>query len=649
MRTGAHSNKRNNSTPFVPTVQTQLQSRPWAEPTEAIADQIEAPELQKEPEERERFGHDLANIPIFAPAPETESADLPPIQAKFNDFITDSHPVAIADQIEAPELQQEPEDRERFGHNLANIPIFAPAAPPEEGEPPPIQTKGMTIGAPGDKYEQEADRVARKVVSEINRPVAQRVSEETELPSPGVISQDYSFLGRRKQSDGMVTTFGGEVQGKEAIASGEASSELTSAINTARGGGQPLDAGLQQSMGQAMKADFSRVRVHTDAQSDRLNQSLQAKAFTTGQDVFFRQGAYQPGSRAGQELIAHELTHVVQQNGQGGQADGEKADVAKKSDSKAVIQRMGSTFSPFSGGVKQAYRLTGLTLDTLFEQGLQYAQGGTKGNSVNLEKMISDSGGGSAPGEPQDITDIKQYDAGLVRANNQPNVATAMHAINHNFANPASTNLRPENIFMGSARSNTKEHFNKVELPIRNSMKRLTTGNAKKYEVNITTNPPTPLTSNPAILAWDNVGLDIPGVERLASPLIGAQAAPLPNVTHVLDTRKLATVTEPWPKMIQYQVTPNYTYQAHPKFPKFLLDNIQDAQNLVDAANLQPIPRPNQTEIDNEVWAINRLKAVGNNLFPETFTCSATYWFPTYDAAMPWKISSESDSYDAEV
>ena len=64
-----------------------------------------------------------------------------------------------------------------------------------------------------------------------------------------------------------------------------------------------------------MGADFSGVRVHTDTQSDQLNRSIQAKAFTTGQDVFFRSGEYNPGSKGGQELIAHELTHVVQQNG----------------------------------------------------------------------------------------------------------------------------------------------------------------------------------------------------------------------------------------------------------------------------------------------------------------------------------------------
>ncbi|MGA7931951.1 MAG: DUF4157 domain-containing protein [Kovacikia sp.] len=77
-----------------------------------------------------------------------------------------------------------------------------------------------------------------------------------------------------------------------------------------------MDSGLQRKLGQAMGADFSGVKVHTDNQADQLSRSIQAKAFTTGQDVFFRHGAYQPGSRRGQELIAHELTHVVQQNPQ---------------------------------------------------------------------------------------------------------------------------------------------------------------------------------------------------------------------------------------------------------------------------------------------------------------------------------------------
>ncbi len=167
---------------------------------------------------------------------------------------------------------------------------------------PPIQTK-LTIGAPGDRYEQEADTIARKVVSQINSPTAQA------KPATKVLQRQP--IGR----DITVSPFAGMVQGKEAIAGGPASQDLESSINRAKGGGQPLDAGLQQSMGQAMGADFSGVRVHTDGTSNQLNQSIQAKAFTTGQDVFFKQGQYNPGSKGGQELIAHELTHVVQQKG----------------------------------------------------------------------------------------------------------------------------------------------------------------------------------------------------------------------------------------------------------------------------------------------------------------------------------------------
>ncbi len=100
--------------------------------------------------------------------------------------------------------------------------------------------------------------------------------------------------------------------------SGDESFELddptTQRINQARGGGQSLGEQTQQQMGQSMGYDFSNVQVHTSAEADNLNQDLGARAFTTGNDVFFKQGEYDPGSSGGQELLAHELTHVVQQN-----------------------------------------------------------------------------------------------------------------------------------------------------------------------------------------------------------------------------------------------------------------------------------------------------------------------------------------------
>ncbi|MCF4969137.1 eCIS core domain-containing protein [Nostoc sp. CMAA1605] len=177
-----------------------------------------------------------------------------------------------------PEEKKESPGTQGYKSQMPEFAIFNPA-----GEQSPVQTK-LAIGAPGDKYEQEADRTAKLVVQRINAPAIARSTSE---PS---------------------------IQRRGGLEGGEASTDLESAINSARSGGQPLDAGLQAKMSTAMGADFSGVRVHTDAQSDQLNRSIQAKAFTTGQDVFFRQGEYQPGSRGGQELIAHELTHVVQQN-----------------------------------------------------------------------------------------------------------------------------------------------------------------------------------------------------------------------------------------------------------------------------------------------------------------------------------------------
>ncbi|MHC0068289.1 eCIS core domain-containing protein [Nostoc sp. UIC 10890] len=194
----------------------------------------------------------------------------------------------------------------RFGHNIANIPLRRPDSAP------PIQAK-LTIGQPGDKYEQEADDTARRVVQRIHQQSSQpvqreAVTEEKELQTkPADNIQRQSSEEEELQMMPMV----------QCVADGgmAASAEVEAGIQSARGSGQPIAENIREPMEQAFGADFSSVRVHTDSLSDQLNQSIQAKAFTTGQDVFFRQGAYEPGSRGGQELLAHELTHVMQQRG----------------------------------------------------------------------------------------------------------------------------------------------------------------------------------------------------------------------------------------------------------------------------------------------------------------------------------------------
>ena len=99
--------------------------------------------------------------------------------------------------------------------------------------------------------------------------------------------------------------------------SGHAPPDVEKAIHRARGGGHAMDSVLRAQMENTFGSDFSSLRVHTDARADTLSRALNARAFTTGQDIFFRQGAYNPGSSSGRHLLAHELSHVVQQ-GAGG-------------------------------------------------------------------------------------------------------------------------------------------------------------------------------------------------------------------------------------------------------------------------------------------------------------------------------------------
>ncbi len=205
--------------------------------------------------------------------------------------------------------------------------------PAVSGARPVVQTK-LTLGPPGDRYEREADSVAKQVMASLDGPIAaQRQPEEEELMASRVQRQpdEEELMASRVQRQGLEEELmasriqrqpeeeeellQGKLQLKGIAEPGPVDPAIESQIQGARAGGQPLDAGVRASMEGAFGADFGGVRVHTGQAADDLNSSLQARAFTTGRDIFFRQGDYDPGSRGGQELIAHELTHVVQQGG----------------------------------------------------------------------------------------------------------------------------------------------------------------------------------------------------------------------------------------------------------------------------------------------------------------------------------------------
>jgi hypothetical protein len=90
--------------------------------------------------------------------------------------------------------------------------------------------------------------------------------------------------------------------------------DIAGAIDRAAGGGQPLPDAARSFMEPRFGHDFGAVRIHADRAAGELAGQLQARAFTTGHDVFFAPGEFQPGAAGGQRLLAHELAHVVQQS-----------------------------------------------------------------------------------------------------------------------------------------------------------------------------------------------------------------------------------------------------------------------------------------------------------------------------------------------
>ena len=220
----------------------------------------------------------------------------------------------------------------------------------------PVQTK-LTIGQPGDKYEQEADRIAEKVmrmpepqvqrqmedddevirpkrIAEQITPLVQRQMDEDEetiqaklvgnsilplvqrqMDEEDIIQpQRFSLAGQgvsqvQRQMDEEEET--GLVQRKEMP--GQASTvapEVATRIQGLRGGGQPLSKETRDFFEPRFGYDFSRVQIHSDSKS---TDKLKASAYTVGTDIVFTPGLYNPNSTVGKYLLAHELVHVIQQ------------------------------------------------------------------------------------------------------------------------------------------------------------------------------------------------------------------------------------------------------------------------------------------------------------------------------------------------
>ncbi|MDC8005367.1 DUF4157 domain-containing protein [Aureisphaera galaxeae] len=175
--------------------------------------------------------------------------------------------------------------------------------------PTPVIQKKLKIGATDDAYEKEADAIADKVM--------QANAEPTAAPSGSgpLVQKKCSNCEEELQKKSLSESITPWVQ-KRALSSsseGTASDAVTQQIQSSKGGGSAMDTGTRSFMESQFGNDFSNVRIHTGSEAIQLSQDLNAKAFTVGNDVYFNEGKYNPNTRQGKHLLAHELTHVVQQ------------------------------------------------------------------------------------------------------------------------------------------------------------------------------------------------------------------------------------------------------------------------------------------------------------------------------------------------
>jgi hypothetical protein len=197
------------------------------------------------------------------------------------------------------------------------------------------------VGQPGDKYEKEADNMADAVVNNSASKPAIQNKEISSIQREGLATpQEDEKLGTAEQrmevdklvqekpeiqkadvleeEEGIISKMGSEeeeepLQAKDNGTPQTASTEVSQKIKGKSGKGQSLPENTRTEMEASFGADFSEVNVHTDQDAIKMNKELGAQAFTHGQDVYFNSGKYNPETGQGKHLLAHELTHTIQQ------------------------------------------------------------------------------------------------------------------------------------------------------------------------------------------------------------------------------------------------------------------------------------------------------------------------------------------------
>jgi hypothetical protein len=186
-----------------------------------------------------------------------------------------------------------------LGHDFSRIPVDSPARIGAQAK--------LAVNTPGDIYEQEADRMADAVTDEKNR--NRKGIEDEDEPFKELRIAEKCACADDDRAGETVRVQRREGSGTE----GGIAPEIGARIAEMRGNGRPLDSSERGFMEPQFGVDFGAIRVHSDEEADTHARALHARAFTVGSNIFFRAGEYTPGTAEGRRLLAHELTHTIQQ------------------------------------------------------------------------------------------------------------------------------------------------------------------------------------------------------------------------------------------------------------------------------------------------------------------------------------------------
>ncbi|MEQ8756593.1 MAG: DUF4157 domain-containing protein [Coleofasciculus sp. G1-WW12-02] len=252
------------------------------------------------------------------------------------DKISSSEPPTVQRQSETPDTPAQETEKSEDDHNFLEIPVNVP------GTPSSSIPRQANLGKFTNSYSHQIQPASHPKLNQLNAFQTGKFVQPQRIQSP--VKPVNPILNQRhiQTKTEAVQNKGTPPQSSD-TSEVEAAPNLEQEIEQKRGSGQPISNKIRQPMEQAFGADFSQVQIHTDSKSNKLNESIQAKAFTTGTDIFFKQGEYQPDNQPGQELLAHELAHVVQQNGSQVQAKTD-SQVATKGNKLQTKERLVSGF-----------------------------------------------------------------------------------------------------------------------------------------------------------------------------------------------------------------------------------------------------------------------------------------------------------------